>query len=275
MSIKMRFTIILQKMESELSIPVNYFLVNEAQKLKMNDFLGKSISIEFTGNIYCIGCGKKINKTFGQGYCYPCFVSLPQTEECVLRPELCLAHEGIARDMEYARINCLQDHYVYLSATPEIKVGVTRKSQIPVRWIDQGADSAMIIARTPNRYTAGLIEVELKKILPDKTNWRKMLSGQVVNNISYNPIIAQVENFLSPELKGYLLPDNERNIISINYPVLKFANKATPIDLDKDIEFTGLLTGIKGQYLIFESGRVINIRKYTGYQVTIKNNTDN
>ncbi len=268
----MGFTTVLKKMESEHNVPVNYYISNSEEKLKVNDWLGKQFSLEFTGNIYCIGCGNKINKTFGQGYCYPCFMTVPQTEECVLRPELCRAHEGIARDMEYAKNNCLQEHYVYLSATPEIKVGVTRKSQMPYRWIDQGADQAMIIAITPNRYLAGLIEVELKKMLPDKTNWRKMLTGELSQNIEFDEITDKIEKFLPAELVVYIQPRSERKIVEIKYPVLKFPTKIQTIDLEKNSNIDDILTGIKGQYLLFEGGKVINIRKFSGYEVNIKNN---
>ncbi len=263
----------LNKMESEFSNPIKYFLVHDDYKINMNDFIGSAIEIEFTHNIYCIACGRKVTKTFGQGYCYPCFMSVPQTEECVLRPELCRAHEGIARDMEYAKNHCLQDHFVYLAASPEIKVGVTRKSQIPFRWIDQGADFAVKIALVPNRYTAGLIEVELKKILPDKTNWRKMLSGQIAETTPFQEIFVKIENFISAELKKFLL--SEREIVSIKYPVIKYPLKVQTIDFDKEPKISDVLTGIKGQYLLFESGKVVNIRKHSGYEVTIKNNAKN
>ena len=143
----------------------------------VNDLIGKQITISFANRITCVGCGKDTKKSFAQGYCYPCFISVPQTEECVLRPELCKAHEGIARDMEYARDNCLVDQYVYLALSGGLKVGVTRYHQIPNRWVDQGATKAIKLLVAKNRFTAGLIEVALKKIMADKTNWRKMLMG--------------------------------------------------------------------------------------------------
>ena len=169
----MKYSATLAKMSVEYSDPVNYSLMTDQGLLSVNNLLGKRIEIEFTGEIRCIRCNRKTNKSFGQGYCYPCFISAPETEDCVLRPELCKAHLGIARDMDYARVHCLSDHFVYLAATPELKVGVTRSSQVPVRWIDQGADSAMKIALTSNRYLAGLIEVELKNIYPIKPTGEK------------------------------------------------------------------------------------------------------
>ena len=147
---------------SETIIKPQYFLKSEDFELSVNDLIGKQITISFANRITCVGCGKDTKKSFAQGYCYPCFISVPQTEECVLRPELCKAHEGIARDMEYARDNCLVDQYVYLALSGGLKVGVTRYHQIPNRWVDQGATKAIKLLVAKNRFTAGLIEVALK-----------------------------------------------------------------------------------------------------------------
>ncbi len=167
-------------MRSSLLKIVNYMLPIGDQVIYMNDFLGKNVYLEYLGEIHCIKCGRKTSKSFSQGFCYPCFVSAPETEECVLRPELCMAHQGIARDMEYAEKNCLAEHVVYLSVTSGLKVGVTRHSQVPTRWIDQGAVQAIELSRTPNRHTAGLIEVALKEHMKDKTNWRAMLKNEIL-----------------------------------------------------------------------------------------------
>jgi hypothetical protein len=269
----MVYTSILTKMDSVFEQPVKYFLNTEQGKININDFLSQIIELEFSGEIYCINCGKKTSKSFGQGYCYPCFMTSPQTEACVLRPELCQAHLGIARDMNFAREHCLQDHFVYLASSSEIKVGVTRMSQIPIRWIDQGASAAIKIARTPNRYYAGLIEVELKKHLTDKTNWRAMLTNKVLVNPDFNNILLFIQTALPDNLKEFLL--NETVALNISYPVINYPEKVQSIDLEKENYIKMKLIGIKGQYLIFEDGSVINLRKYSGYKINIKVNAGN
>ena len=247
--------------------PVRYFFRLNEREISLNEHIGNKISFDFTGKIRCIICGRETPKSFFQGMCYPCFQKAPQAEECVLRPELCRAHEGIARNMNYARENCLQEHFVYLSVTDKIKVGVTRKSQIPVRWIDQGAVKAVKIASTSNRYTAGLIEVALKSKYSDKTNWRSMLSEH--NEIlEYNEQLNIIMTILNSELKKNILTDEV--ITEIKYPVLKYPDKPKNITFDKQPHIEGMLSGIKGQYLIFDDGRVINIRKHGGYEVTLR-----
>jgi hypothetical protein len=263
----MKYTAILDKMRVEYTDPVSYYLSTDQGLLPMNAIIGKRLEIEYTGEIICVRCNRKTNKSFGQGYCYPCFISAPETEECVLRPELCKAHLGIARDITYARTHCLSDHFVYLAASPEIKVGVTRSSQIPVRWIDQGASFAIKIAKTINRYQAGLIEVELKKHIPDKTNWRKMLNYTITEVPDFNKTLTKIKLVLSQELQNYLLSD-ERHV-EIKYPVLSYPVKAKPVNLEKILTFSGILKGIKGQYLMMENDDVINIRSHTGYRVNI------
>jgi hypothetical protein len=254
-------------MRTELKDKVQYHLPVGTSEIYMNEMIGNTIQIKYTGVINCIKCGRITKTSFAQGYCYPCFISAPETEECVLRPERCRAHEGIARDMEFAASHCLIDHYVYLALSPGIKVGVTRSTQIPTRWIDQGANYAIRLARTPNRYIAGLLEVALKNIFPDKTNWKQMLSGNSILNIDLVHEKGMAEEALPFDLRQYFVDDDE--IVKIIYPVQSFPSKIQGINLDKIKEISGKLLGIKGQYLIFENGQVINIRKYGGYRLQL------
>jgi hypothetical protein len=263
----MKLSGMIQKMETEFENPVNYFLPFGDEKVNMNDLLGKTITLTWLNEIKCIGCGKSTKKSFGQGYCYPCFISSPETEECILHPELCLAHEGIARDMKFAEEHCLQDHFVYLALSSDLKVGVTRQSQVPTRWIDQGAWKAIKLAQTPNRYLAGVIEVELKNHLKDKTNWREMLKNILNTNIDLIAEKQRIGSLIKEENRQYLIHDD--TIWEIKYPVVKYPEKPISIDFEKLTEVHGMLIGIKGQYLIFENGVVINIRKHNGYVVEL------
>ncbi len=265
---KMEYTGNLQKMRTELALPVRYFLKFGEEEICMNDYLGKHISMEFTNEIYCVKCGRIPKKSFAQGFCYPCFTTAPETEECVLKPELCRAHEGIARDMEYAQSHCLIDQFVYLALTSGIKVGVTRSTQIPTRWIDQGAIQAIKLAKTPNRFTAGQIEVALKEFMADKTNWRLMLTGTIAAERTLAEVKSEAIDNLDEEFESYIQWDDE--ITEINYPVLNYPQKVVSLNLDKTPEVGGILTGIKGQYLMFDERAVINIRKYSGYKVVFR-----
>jgi hypothetical protein len=258
----------LHKMCTEADSPVKYYLNLQDEEIKLNDFIGKSVKIEFLGEINCVKCGRITKKSFSQGFCYPCFASAPETEECVMRPELCRAHEGIARDIEYAQNHCLIDQYVYLSLTSGIKVGVTRGTQIPTRWIDQGAIKAVKLAKTPNRYTAGLIEVALKEIMADKTNWRNMLTGKITDERSLIEVKELAIDNLDEEFEPYIVWEND--ITELEYPVVKYPQKVVSLNLDKTPEVGGILTGIKGQYLMFDERAVINIRKYGGYKVKMR-----
>ena len=257
----------LLKMHSVLKSPVDYFLQSNGNEYYLNELLGKTISIEFQHEIYCIHCGRKTNKSFSQGYCYPCFTNIPQTDVGVIRPELNRAHEGISRDMEWSKKNDLIDHFVYLSLTSDVKVGVTRYTQIPTRWIDQGAEYAIILAKTPYRQLAGLIEVALKGYLNDKTNWRKMLTGNVKEIPDLLELKEVYAGYLPSEFHEFISDNDE--ITHIEYPVLAYPAKVNSIGLDTTSKFSGKLMGIKGQYWIFENGGVLNIRKHNGYRVSL------
>lgn len=259
------YTGILSKMHTKLEEPIEYTLNISNQQIDMNMLIGTKLTFKFLDKIICRACGDRTYKSFAQGYCYNCFKSLPETDECILRPELCKAHEGVSRDMKWSEQNCLQEHFVYLAISSGLKVGVTRTPV--VRWIDQGASKAIILAQTPNRYLAGLIEVSLKKHFSDKTSWQKMLKNEIADEDLISAK-AKADNLLSEDLRKYVT--NTSEITEIEYPVLAFPLKIKSISFDKQEVFSGILMGIKGQYLLFDEGRVLNIRKHGGYKVELK-----
>ncbi len=263
----MRITGRIFKMKSLLSDKVIYHLPIEKELISMNELIGSTIALTYQNEIYCTNCEKKTNKSF-RGFCWSCFSTSPENSDCILRPELCLAHEGKGRDMEWERAHHLQEHFVYLALSSEIKVGVTRSTQVPTRWIDQGASSVIRLAKVPYRYLAGVIEVEMKKHFVDKTNWQKMLKGEMKLGINLVDEKQKAKKFLSDELQQYYSEDD--SVTELNYPVIKYPLKVKSIDFEKQNMLAGKLHGIKGQYLIMEDNSVLNIRKHSGYVVAIE-----
>ncbi|WP_035651628.1 DUF2797 domain-containing protein [Flavobacterium sp. ASV13] len=262
----MQYQGVLTKMQTEMGNPIQYYLVFEDSFLSMNQLLNKDIEINFVG-FQCLNCGKK-KKIYRQGFCYDCFYSSAAVGDWIMRPELSTAHLGIAdRDLEYESQVQLQPHIVYLAFSTEVKVGVTRKTQVPTRWIDQGATQAISIVEVPNRYLAGITEVALKDHYTDKTNWRKMLQA---TSETCDLIVekAKVENLIPAEVKDYFY-SQKNDVYELNYPVLNYPAKINSLNLDKTPSFQGKLVGIKGQYLLFENGTVFNVRGSEGYVVTI------
>ena len=256
----------LRKMQTRLEDVAHYTLVLNGKPIDMNAKIGKTIRLSFDGTINCIACGRTTKKSFGQGFCFPCFRDAPESSECILRPELCRAHEGEARDMAWAEKHCLVEQIVYLARSSAIKVGITRASQMPTRWIDQGASDAIVFARVPNRYTAGLVEVAMKEHLTDRTNWQRMLKNEVID-ADLVATKASLTETLDPDLRQFV--DTDDTICTINYPVERYPEKVKSVGFDKQAEIEGCLAGIKGQYLIFDDNRVLNIRKHNGYSITV------
>ena len=256
----------LRKMHTRLEDVVHYTLMLDDTPIDMNARIGQTIKLSFDGQINCIACDRLTKKSFGQGFCYPCFRDAPEASECIIRPELCRAHEGEARDMAWAEKHCLTEQIVYLARSSAIKVGITRASQVPTRWIDQGATDAIIFARVPNRYTAGLVEVAMKEHLTDRTNWQRMLKNEVIDA----DLVAKkalVSDALDADLRQFI--DTDDTVCSIDYPVDRYPEKVKSVGFDKQAEIEGCLAGIKGQYLIFDDNRVLNIRKHNGYRITV------
>ncbi len=263
----------LEKMTVELAEPVSYRLAVGETKIDLNPMLGKSVTLRYSGRILCVHCGKKTAKSFNQGYCYPCFTRLAQCDMCIMKPEICHYAAGTCREPEWGEQFCFQPHVVYLANSSGIKVGITRSSQIPTRWIDQGAVQALPVFEVASRHISGLIEVALARHVSDKTSWQQMLK----NNVEHLDLprlrdallekcvaeLAALRNRFGEEAIR-LLADAEA--VEIRYPVLEYPTKVKSFNLDKEPEVHGVLQGIKGQYLLLDNG-VINIRKFSGYEI--------
>lgn len=262
----MSFEFTLTKMQTELSNPVQYYLISDVNFLNINQLLNKQVVFEHIG-YQCLNCEME-KKIFRQGFCYDCFYKSPLAGDWIMKPELSTAHLGIEdRDLEYEKKVQLQPHIVYFSLSSELKVGVTRKTQIPYRWIDQGAVQALPIAEVPNRYLAGITEVALKNHFSDKTNFRKMLQNEIPE-INLAEERDKIREFLPAEILPFY-EATQGDITQINYPVLQYPTKVSSLNLEVNPIYQGKIVGIKGQYLIFEDQTVFNVRTYEGYKVNI------
>lgn len=257
----------LEKMSSYISEPIQYQLSTENDFIKMNDLIGKEIEIEFLNRKFCGSCGLEFESLYRMGFCRNCFFTKPEAGESIIRPELSTAHKGIAdRDLKFEESFQLQPHVTYLANSGGLKVGVTRANQKTTRWTDQGATEAIVLAETSNRYEAGIIEVFLKDYVSDKTVWQKMLK----NELTPYDLVAEKERLaevLSPDLKKFVSDNNE--VYKMNYPVNEYPTKVKSLNLDKVNHIKTTLKGIRGQYLIFEGGNVLNVRGHSGYHVKV------
>ncbi|MEK6151902.1 DUF2797 domain-containing protein [Flavobacteriaceae bacterium 3-367] len=254
---------VLRKMQTEMGSPIQYYMLFENDFLNVNQVLDKSLQINFI-KFQCLNCGED-RPIYRQGFCKSCFYETAAAGEWIMRPELSTAHlDKEDRDLEYEKKVQLQPHIVYLANSSNIKVGVTRKTQVPTRWIDQGAHEAIEIVEVPNRYLAGITEVALKDHLSDKTNWRKMLTNDVKdeNLVEWR---NKLRSYIPEEATDYYIDNNTET--HLEFPVLRYPEKVKSLSLNKNPNYTGVLKGIKGQYLIFEDNTVFNIRGSEGYYV--------
>ena len=264
----MQYQGVLRKMESEMGKPIQYYMLFENDFLNVNQVLDKQVQLDFI-KYQCLRCGEDL-PIFRQGFCRNCFFETPLAGDWIMRPELSKAHlDKEDRDLEYEKKVQLQPHVVYLANSSSVKVGVTRKSQVPTRWIDQGAHEAILIAEVPNRYLAGITEVALKEHVSDKTNWRKMLTNKVDDEdllVWRDKLKAHVPS----ETREYFV--DKGGEIHMDFPVLQYPEKVKSLNLTKTPTYAGRLKGIKGQYLIFEDNTVFNVRGNEGYYVSLRIN---
>jgi hypothetical protein len=267
---------IVRKMRSRLGQPVSYSARLGDNEIALNPLIDQQLKLIFSGSIYCIHCNRKTNKSFNQGYCYPCFQKLAQCDSCIIHPERCHFEQGTCREPAWGEKYCMQDHIVYLANSSGLKVGITRATQVPTRWIDQGATQALAIMRVRSRLQSGTLEMAFKQHVADKTNWRDMLKGKAAEldmagerdrllaacEEDVKELMARFGFFAISVLKGI-------DAVSIDYPVQAYPEKITSLNFDKEPVVSGTLKGIKGQYLIFDSG-VINLRRFSGYEVELQ-----
>ena len=267
---------IVRKMRSRLGQPVSYSARLGDNEIALNPLIDQQLKLIFSGGIYCIHCNRKTNKSFNQGYCYPCFQKLAQCDSCIIHPERCHLEQGTCREPAWGEKYCMQDHIVYLANSSGLKVGITRATQVPTRWIDQGATQALAIMRVRSRLQSGTLEMAFKQHVADKTNWRDMLKGKAAEldmagerdrllaacEEDINELTDRFGFFAISVLKGI-------DPVSIDYPVQAYPEKITSLNFDKEPVVSGTLKGIKGQYLIFDSG-VINLRRFSGYEVELQ-----
>ena len=263
----------LRKMRVEDADPIRYALPVGDTDVSLNDRLGESISIRATGVIHCIGCGRSTRRSFNQGYCFACFRALARCDGCIVRPERCHYHLGTCREPAWGEANCMRPHVVYLANSSDVKVGITRESQLPTRWIDQGAVQALPIARVASRRLSGLLEVAFKEHVADRTDWRRMLKGEpeAVDLAARRDVLLGCftdgfESLVDARDGATPEPIADAPSRAFRFPVLEYPERVKAITLDKSPKAEGTLLGIKGQYLILDTG-VFNVRRHGGYEV--------
>jgi hypothetical protein len=265
----------LHKMRVRLDDPVSYAMVLGDETVSLNPLIGRRIKLSYLGKINCVHCGRDTNKSFSQGYCYPCFQKLAQCDSCIISPEKCHYDAGTCREPIWGDEFCMQDHIVYLANSSGLKVGITRASQVPIRWIDQGAIQALPIMRVRSRKQSGFAEVIFKQHVADKTNWRTMLKGEtklIELENEKQKLLKLCEKELKELEQQFGLHAvsilNGVDDVTINYPVETYPVKINSFNFDKEPDVEGILSGIKGQYLILDTG-VLNLRRFSGYQVSL------
>jgi len=257
------------------SILPEYALPLDQQRLALNELIGAELRLSFDGTINCVACGRRTKKSFNQGYCFPCVRRLAECDICIVSPEKCHYEAGTCRDPEWADGHCNRPHIVYLANTSGVKVGITRQTQIPTRWIDQGATQALPIFAVRTRHQSGLLESVLKQHVADRTDWRRMLRGESeeVNLVERRDQLLQACGSEIEALREEAGPDAveplDSAVVHLSYPVEAYPEKIKSLNFDKTPEVGGRLQGIKGQYLIFDSG-VLNIRKFGGYRLEVQ-----
>lgn len=272
MKTDIKLTGTLSKMETSSDEKVSYELVlgsgSQEVRFDITSLVGKELKLSYSGKIFCSNCGKQTKKSYAEGVCYPCTMKLASCDLCILKPETCHYDKGTCREPKWGEENCFKPHIIYLANSSGLKVGITRKTNVPYRWMDQGASEALPIMEVENRFISGQIEVLFKKHIADKTDWRKMLKGEP-ESIDLVEWKERLIGELQEDLQYFEFDLLDSPVVKFKYPVLQYPEKVSSFNLDKTPEIQGRLIGIKGQYLMFDTG-VLNVRTHSGYEITLE-----
>lgn len=255
----------LQELEPTWAEPVQYALRVGDVRIPLNTRLGSRLEIRRLRQKACRHCGRRVSKLYQNGYCYPCVTTLAECDRCIIQPHLCHYHEGTCRDESFARRNCMIPHYVYLALSSHVKVGVTRKNRALQRWIDQGAVAALPVAEVPSRKQAGELEAAAAEFLSDRTDWRKMLRGEV--EWEDLPVVRdRLRKMLGARFEPFWI---DVPAVRLAYPVAGRPPTVRSLSLDRREAVEGVLLGVQGQYLLLDAG-VFHVKKHTGYEVAVR-----
>ena len=223
----------LSKMTARLesNAPVQYACLDD-REVAVNPLIGRPLRLEYLGSIFCTHCGRKTKKSFSQGYCYPCSPA-GAVRQLHRQPEKCHYEQGTCREPEWGERFCMTDHVVYLANSSGVKVGITRASQIPTRWIDQGARQALPILRVATRQQSG-------SQVADRTNWRAMLKGEA-EPVDLAAVREQLFDQCADGLRELqqrfglqaIQPVIDLDPLEIAYPVEAYPSKVASLDLEK------------------------------------------
>ncbi|RME19027.1 MAG: DUF2797 domain-containing protein [Deltaproteobacteria bacterium] len=250
--------ILLDRIEQLPAEPIRCFLGGRELVSRMH------VEIRSTGRTFCLNCGTGTRKNYGGGYCWRCFSTLARTDSCIVRPHTCHFHLGTCREPDWGMRHCMVPHVVYLALTSHLKVGVTREDRKFERWAEQGASEAVVIARTPDRKTAGFVEHELSRHFSDRTNWARLVTGRKTE-VDWEGAKEILPALLPEELRRWLVESSQTYL---SHPVERYPPRARSIRLTKSPVVRGRLLGVVGQYLLFEDG-AFNVRAHGGHEVEL------
>jgi len=228
------------------------------QNLHLNSYIGHTIVID--GPVYtrCLGCRSVYKKLYKRGYCYLCFNNLAVCDLCVLQPHRCHFHLNTCREPDWGIKHCFQPHYVYLSYTDKVKIGITRVHNLTTRMMHQGAIACLPVLLVPSRKIAGLIEISVKEHFSMTTAWKGMLNSR---DVDADVLYASRDLFyreFDHNAYQHVIPTWYKDVIRISYPLS--CDVTTSI---LQLPIHDRLVGLKGMYMIFENG-VFNMRRLAG-----------
>jgi len=254
--------------------PSLYF-INSNATLNCDGLVGESLRVTLHEEHVCANCGEKLSES-KYSVCYDCKQRPPFTQ-CIKTPGTDCTNADCPFP-DYKRDACDHTYVVYLVTKGDVKVGISRSDRRLQRWAEQGASHAIVVAETPNRKSAGLIE----EALSDRFETQSSSSW-------YEPRTSPVEDLVeATRTAPEYIPDDSRLYACLTLNdldetviadrVVSIPHRATGVDHAHGVtrpelavgdSGEGTILGVRGSVILTNSF-ALNLKKRQGYCATIE-----
>jgi len=244
------------------------YLADTDGPIDLAGLVGDEIRVDIQPGFRCQHCGDQADNS----PCQEC-QSKPPFQQCVFTPGTSCTYQDCPFP-SFKRRSCAHNFVVYLVAKDSVKAGITQADRAVSRWAEQGATHGMIIARTPNRRVAGIVEDALETVVSTESTkeWYEPLDEP---KHALMEAVDSCRDALTEPLKPFsTLPTDETALKDriVQVPVHFTGDDATvrtlpEISVDEGLQSAVL--GVRGQIVATEDA-VVNFDHLKGKQVTVE-----
>lgn len=238
------------------SVSLNKVLKAKSEKWRNRNPCPSKIKIENASK--CFSCNQK-------DMIHPCLI--------------CDGRRCLATSMSIKESCKKSEAYVYIASfgMKKAKVGVAHKSRIPIRWIEQGANSAKRIIKG-NGFEVRRIERQIHEGIDVfsglRTKTKLEISWKSIKHSFETALISETERKIRNKFPSAVYcKDTHHNLLSI-YSIPVFDRKPIIIRVKNKTSVSGSIQGVKGNILFIKMNNlpyILNLKSLVGRKIRLTN----